>query len=178
MAKFAPTNAYIAAVELATVWRRFQADNVAFWEAARAWEAAHPDSPKLFISHNSYGFGFILRGFVKPEGEIPSGLRRHKSLLSPYKGKRGEKWAELLKTAPTPPSIDRTMHDFGIRDQDIPSGRDGTFYMVWPTLTDLDGTVYVTTAAEHPECEYLKPIPLSQYYAAREAAEAAAGDES
>lgn len=179
--RFAPTNAYVASASLADAWREFYAATAKAHMAIAQWEKAHPDAPRIGTQSRPWAYGRQVSCFMRDSTSdpVPDGFCKPPSrsplALLPYEKKpSGKPWRDLLATVPRYPKF--RYEEFGITDISIPNDERGwgSHWSVLPLFHDLDGTVYVTTAAEHPPTDHLTPVPLSVFYAAKEASDAMA----
>ena len=168
-------HAYRASDQLAAALRQRREELSAWSAQVVAWDAEHPDTPMLW-SRSAFGGDKRLCGFAdkRPDQPPPAGLSRAQSRveLIPARGRKGDPWREVVATFDTSPSIDEVFRDHDVQPYLIvhEHGRcytpgiweDGDTWWITCTVPLFDG-------GEHP---HLTPAPLSEYYAAKEAADA------
>ena len=133
------------------------------------WEEAHAPMHSMW-QHTVYG-DLRCVGFsdVDPTSDPPKGLFRSRNrdgLVPTNRGKAGDPWRAEMGVLNKRPVISAVLEAHGVT----------------PYILDVDHSrvtrvgVIVTPnghllswGVEHPPCEHLTPIPLSEYYAAREA---------
>jgi hypothetical protein len=133
------------------------------------WEDAHAPVHSIW-QHTVFGDLECVGFFdADPASDPPKGLFRSRNrdeLVPTNRGKTGDPWRTEMVTLNKRPKISTVLEAHGVMPAilDVDHSR-------WSragVLTVPDGHL-LSWGIEHPACEHLTRIPLSEYYAAREA---------
>lgn len=166
--------AYRANEDLTEAWRAAIAERDRHIETVVGpFQEKHPNHKPLIDNWER------MLGFTDgaPHEPPPAGLSRsqRRDHLIPVRGKAGDVWREHMARLALPRTKGTLFKHFGLSEQ-LYVGSDGRHYLGHPNAVDFgeDG-VFVYTGYEIetlPDC--LTPAPLSEFYAARERAQARA----
>lgn len=136
------------------------------------WEDAHAPMNSIWrdtMNGDSECIGFSDPG---PDQDPPRGLLRNRNrgyLVPTNRGKVGDPWLTEMVKLNRRPKVSTVLTEHGVNPSmlDVDHSR-----MSIVGLIAVPGSYLLTWSLEHPECEHLTRIPLSEYYAAREALDA------
>ena len=165
-----PGYAYIASPELSEIVVKLQAGNQEWNSAAFEWETANPGYRVAVYSgtHCRYGTLHINCLRAVPQGD--SSFRRNGRTFQPYKDDRGQRARELMATIPQPTLVNLAAKPWCLRTQHVDLGN-GSGVIISPDLERVGDVVFVLSGRVQ-ESEHLTPVKMSDYWAAKESAEA------
>lgn len=137
-------------------------------DAVQQWNAAHPGVPDLQLWHAVDSHDLAVVGFQAGEhsAEPPPGLSGT-AFWEPVDGPEGDRWRDLLETAPAPVEIDDLLWTFGVGVLEI-GGWDGglevTYELAPPLKIDeVSAQVYLACPVALPANPHLIEISLSEW---------------
>jgi hypothetical protein len=166
--------AYLASVELSTAYWDYCEQLDAAHAATREHNRQNPDTPlwvgKAGIDHRVGVFGVED---IHPDQDPPAGLSRSRNrpYLIPKRGPSGQPWRDLIARFNAYPDLNRDV----LKPHGVEAIRFGDLQMYGVGVTDCGehGVFITTTLPFETPSEHLTHVPLSQYYAAKEARDAA-----
>ena len=163
--------AYRASDELTAALNEYDKTCRAFQrDVVDPWEASHPEVNSLWVIRY---VDTILVGFSDPGDDVPDGLSRARDReeLLPRRGAAGKPWRDSMRLLEKRPRLSAVFARFGI---EITVSRVDHSRFYTPGLAATPLGTFIFWGVEHPDPgEHLTLVPLSVYYTAREALEAA-----
>lgn len=166
--------AYRTSDALAAALRRHKQDCDDFYrDVLGPWERAAGEINSLW--RRTIGVDMECLGFsdLHPDRPPPAGLSRRKGReeLIPARGVAGQPWRDDLTKLRTRPRLSTVFAEFGVQIE-IPRTEHHRFYV--PGVLVTTDAAYIFWGCDYPNSNaHLTPVKLSEFYAAREAHDAA-----
>lgn len=166
--------AYRASGQLTSSYRAFMERYHVARISVRDYNDAHPDHP-LWVWKSSIDHDILVRGFadVRPDREPPAGLSRKqgRGYLIPARGAAGAAWRKLLVDYSRFPNAEVDV----FKANGVPMQVFDALRIHVAGLFDFGehGVFLRIGVAYDKPVDHLTPVPLSEFYAAKEAHEAA-----
>jgi hypothetical protein len=156
--------------QILDIWDRYITNSDRYYASMRA------EQDRLGRSIYRSTTGFTRReeviGLQDTSSEPPEGWTKlaKNDFLTPSRGRVGQRARDWLQDHQPPRSIGQLLAEFGVKEAHVSEGR-----VYWPGLERLAGGLYVTWGVDTgwDGGEHFDQVPLSAYYAVREAVAAA-----
>lgn len=165
---FPVEHVYLARPKLAKAvleWWRHRRQLLA---AVQQWNDGHPGVPDLQLWHAADSHDLSVVGFRADESnaEPPPGLSGT-AFWEPVDGPAGDRWRDLLATAPGPAEVDDLLWTFGVGVLEIggwEAGREVTYELAPPLRIDeISAQVYLACPVSLPANPHLIEISMSEW---------------
>lgn len=164
---------YRASAAFVAAYHAFQAESREHKRAIKAYCDEHPERP-VMCSRSTLDHEITVRGFkdTAPGSPVPDGLSRKvgREYLIPVRGPRGQFWRDEIAKLGKFPSVSKLFGQHGF--DTIVIGPDRMFGVGVEDCGEHGVFVKVGHPFKHPS-EHLTQVPLSEYYLAHEAKQAA-----
>jgi len=167
-------NIYRASDQFVAAYQAFQERHREHMAKIKDYCDTHPEHPAA-VTRNNLDHRLVVRGFtdVTPGAPVPDGLSRKqgREYLIPVRGPRGQRWRDEIAALGSFPSVAKLFNDHGF--DTFVAGAGGLYTAGVEDLGEQGVFVKIGEPFPRPS-EHLTLVPLSEFYRAREAHQAAA----